>query len=121
MTMMKMRPLPPEPIVHKLSTAQERDWQSKACAIANSQDESDMGEMIEYWLPPLTRENFDGEDITPDDEDAADGPYCLSDPRLNHGTLTDEEVFEYCRITHGTPPLMIIREKWGEAEVEGEE
>ena len=99
--------------VHRQGTRAERAWQKQALAEANAQPETGHGEVIEYWLKLDGRQNFDGEEL--DDNGGAYGPLCVSDPRLNHGTLTDEQVVEYVRMTHGEAPLMWQRSSWGDS------
>ncbi|MEN6549943.1 MAG: hypothetical protein ABFE07_28200 [Armatimonadia bacterium] len=89
-----------------------------AAELASRQDESVRGEMIEYWLRPLGEQNFDGKEMVSAEEQEPYGPFVVCDPRCNHGTITDEEVFEYVRELHGEPPLMFLRGTWWNGEDE---
>lgn len=84
----------------------------EAAEKATLQSEDVRGEMIEYWLPPMGRQDFEGRDLVSEEEAEPIGPYVLCDSRCNHGTLTDAEVFEYVVGTHGVPPLMFMRTTW---------
>ena len=101
-----------KPKVHKLPPKEKR-WLDHAIAAASEQSEDAHGEQIDFWLQPVRKVDFDGEDITTEDEKTADGPYGVVDPRLNHGTITDEEVFAYVQLMYGEPPLMFVRHPWG--------
>ena len=105
--------------VHKQDTKAARAWQKQALAEAAAQPEDGRGEMIEYWLKLDGRQDFDGEEM--DDNGGAYGPLCVSDPRLNNGTLTDEQVVEYVRMTHGEAPLMWQRQPWNDENEDTEE
>lgn len=93
-------------------------WQRRAVAEASAQPESGHGELIEYWLRPRGQQTFDGQVRVAAEAEEPYGPYCVSDPRLNNGTLTDEQIMEYVVMTHGEAPLMWQRSPWGDGEEE---
>lgn len=90
----------------------------EAAELASAQDEATRGEMIEYWLRPPGRQDFEGRTILSEEESEPLGPYVVADSRCNHGTLSDEEVFAYVLEMHGEPPLMIVRGTWWNGEEE---
>ena len=101
-----------KPVLHHLRP-RERVWLEKAIKIASAQSEDAPGEQIDFWLRPIPKLDFNGNDISTEEESLADGPYPVADPRCNHGTLSDSEVFEYVELMYGQPPLMFVRKPWG--------
>lgn len=93
----------------------------QAAEMASQQPETTRGEMIEYYLRPQGETDFEGRETLSPEEQEPYGPYVVCDPRCNHGTLSDEEVFEYVLGLHGEPPLMIVRGTWWNGEGDDED